>query len=128
VRRFFEEVYNQRRPDIVRAIFAANVVVNGRPMALEAVEQFVASRLTTLLAAFPDIHVTIEDQVAEGDKVSTRRTWHGTHQGEYRGIGPTGKRVMWTQISIVRFAGGKVVEDWVVADELGLLEQLGHVV
>jgi predicted ester cyclase len=79
------------------------------------------------LSAFPDIQVTVDDQVAEGERVSTRRTWHGTHQGPYRGIAATGKRVTWTQISIVRLVGGRIVEDWAVADELSLLQQLGQI-
>lgn len=77
-------------------------------------------------AAFPDIYVTVEDQVAEGDKVSTRRTWEATHRGSYRGIAATGKRVKWSQISIVRLADGKIAEDWAVADELSILQQLGQ--
>ena len=76
-------------------------------------------------AAFTDIHVTVEDQVAEGEKVSTRRTWRATHRGPYRGVAPTGKKVTWTQISVVRFSQGRIVEDWAVADEVGILQQLG---
>ena len=123
VRRFFEEAWNQQKLDVMDEVFAPTVVFNGQPVALEAIKQSLAGRR----AAFPDIHVTVEDQAAEGDKVSTRRTWRGTHQGPYRGVAPTGKRVTWTQISIVRFAEGKIVEDWAVADELGLLQQLGCV-
>jgi len=67
----------------------------------------------------------VDDQVAEGEQVSTRRTWRATHRGPYRGIAPTGKQVMWTQISVVRFSQGRIVEDWAVADELSILQQLG---
>jgi predicted ester cyclase len=123
VRRFFEEAWNQRKLDVIDEVFAPTVVFNGQPVALETIKQSLAGRR----AAFPDIQVTVEDQAAEGDKVSTRRTWRGTHQGPYRGIAPTGKRVTWTQISIVRLSEGKIVEDWAVSDELGLLQQLGCV-
>jgi predicted ester cyclase len=58
--------------------------------------------------------------------VSTRRTWRATHQGPYRGVAATGKSVTWSQISIVRFQDGYVVEDWAVADEVSILQQLGH--
>jgi predicted ester cyclase len=122
VRRFFEEVWNSQKLNVIDEIFASTVVVNGQPVTRDAIKQLVAARR----ASFPDIRVTVNDQVAEGDKVSTRRTWEATHQGPYRGIAPTGKRVKWTQISIVRFAGGKIVEDWVVGDEFGILQQLGH--
>ena len=121
-RRFFDEVWNQQKLEAIDDIFAATLVLNGQVVARDAIRQVVAARR----AAFPDIHVTVEDQLAEGDKVSTRRTWQGTHQGPYRGIVPTGKRVKWTQISVVRFADGKIVEDWAVADELGILQQLGQ--
>ena len=124
VRRFFEEAWNQQKLDVIDEVFAPTVVLNGQAVKREVIRQVVASRR----AAFPDIRVTVEDQVAEGEKVSTRRTWHATHQGAYRGIAATGKRVTWAQISIVRFAEGKIVEDWPVTDELSLLQQLGHVV
>jgi predicted ester cyclase len=121
-RRFFEEVWNQQKLDVVDEIFALNVILNGTSVSREAIKQLVTARR----AAFPDIHVTVDDQVAEGDKVSTRRTWQATHQGPYRGLAATGKRVRWTQISIVRFAESRVVEDWAVADELSILQQLGQ--
>jgi predicted ester cyclase len=124
VRRFFDEVWNQQRMDVIDEVFAPTVVLNGQAVKREAFRQIVSGRR----AAFPDIRVTVEDQVAEGDKVSTRRTWHATHRGAYRGIAPTGKQVTWAQISIVRFSEGRIVEDWPVADELSLLQQLGHVI
>ena len=122
VRRFFEEVWNQQKLDVVDEIFALNVILNGTSVSREAIKQLIIARR----AAFPDIHVTVDDQVAEGDKVSTRRTWQATHQGPYRGLAATGKRVRWTQISIVRFAESRVVEDWAVGDELSILQQLGQ--
>jgi predicted ester cyclase len=106
---------------VVDDIFAATVVLNGQAVPRERIKELVASRRL----AFPDIRVTVEDQVAEGDKVSTRRTWEATHQGSYRGLAATGKRVKWTQISIVRFVDRRVVEDWAVADELSILQQVG---
>jgi predicted ester cyclase len=119
-RRFFEEVWNQQKLEVVDEIFAPTLLFNGAAVSREAIKQLVTARRT----AFPDIRVTVDDQVAEDDKVSTRRTWQATHQGPYRGIAATGKRVRWTQISIVRFAEGRVVEDWAVADELSILQQL----
>jgi predicted ester cyclase len=81
-----------------------------------------------LLAAFPDFHLTIEDQIAEGDKVVTRVTFRGTHLGEYRGIAPTGRQVVYGGIAVDRIADGRVVEGWHQADQLGLLRQLGATV
>ena len=79
------------------------------------------------LAAFSDFHHTIEDQIAEGDKVVTRISAYGTHTGELLGIPPTGKRVTMTGITIHRIANGRLVEHWAQIDTLGLLEQLGAV-
>ena len=67
----------------------------------------------------------MDDQLAEGDKVATRWTARGTHAGEIAGIGPTGKDVTVTGLTISRFAGGKVVEQWTTWDTLGMLVQLG---
>ena len=123
-RRFFEVVWNQRRFEVLPEIFAPTLILNGQEACRDVIEQAISARL----AAFPDMHVTVDEQVAEGDKFSTRRTWTGTHRGMYRGIEPTGKHVTWTQISIVRLEEGKIMEDWAVADGLTLLEQLGLIV
>ena len=77
------------------------------------------------LAAFPDLHVTIEDVVAEGDRVVVRTTYTGTHQADLQGIPATGKTVSESAITIFRLANGKIAEGWLVADNLGLMQQLG---
>ena len=77
--------------------------------------------------AFPDMHVTIDGMVAEGDKVAIRTTWTGTHKGEFMGVPPTNKKVTFSLIVIDRFAGGKIVEDNGIFDMLGLMRQLGLV-
>jgi len=77
--------------------------------------------------AFPDFQFTIEDMIAEGDKVVVRMTFSGTHKGEFAGISPTNKRVTYTHIRILRIVGGKFVEDWGFSDRLGALQQLGAI-
>lgn len=79
----------------------------------------------TLLRAFPDLHVAIEDVIAEGDKVVHRNTVTGTHQGEYRGVAPTGKPISYNEIFIFRFTDGRITEIWGVVDVLTQLNQLG---
>lgn len=79
----------------------------------------------TLLHAFPDLRVAIEDVIAEGDKVVHRNTVTGTHQGEYRGVAPTGKTVTYNEIFIFRFTDGRIAEIWGVVDVLAQLRQLG---
>ncbi len=83
--------------------------------------------LSMMLAAFPDWHLTIEDQIAEGDKVVTRLRARGTHRGEFRGIAPTGRRVTVAAINIARLDGGKIVESWGNSDALGMMRQLGAI-
>ena len=76
-------------------------------------------------AAFPDLHHLFEDMIAEGDRVAVRMTYEGTHKGSFQGIPPTGKRVSFPGILILRIAGGKVAEMWRCIDLLELLRQLG---
>ena len=90
------------------------------------VEGFTAARLRRN-AAFPDWTVTVDDIIAEGDKVVARATGQGTHLGEYMGIPPTGKRIKVSWIAIYRIADGKLAEHWQQIDELGLRQQLGAV-
>jgi steroid delta-isomerase-like uncharacterized protein len=79
----------------------------------------------TLRRAFPDLHVQVEDLIAEGDKVVSRNTVTGTHQGEYMGLQPTGKSVTYNEIFIFRLANGRIVETWGVVDVFSQMRQLG---
>ena len=83
--------------------------------------------ITAFRTAFPDVQFTIEDIIAEGDKVVGRVTWRGTHQGELMGIQPTGKKVTVEGIDIIHFAGGKAVENWFSGDTLGMMQQMGAI-
>jgi steroid delta-isomerase-like uncharacterized protein len=76
-------------------------------------------------AAFPDLHITLEDVIGEGDKVATRGYFTGTHQGEFNGIPATGKQVKVSYIDLWRVENGKAVENWVQMDMIGLMQQLG---
>jgi steroid delta-isomerase-like uncharacterized protein len=77
--------------------------------------------------AYPDLHITIEDLIAEGDKVVSRNSVTGTHRGEYMGIAPTGKSVTYDEIFIFRFLNGRIAETWGVVDVLSQLRQLGAI-
>jgi steroid delta-isomerase-like uncharacterized protein len=79
----------------------------------------------TLHRAFPDLHITVEDVIAEGDKVVGRNTVTGTHRGEYMGLSPTGKSISYNEIFILRFADGRIAETWGVVDVLSQMKQLG---
>lgn len=78
-----------------------------------------------LFAAFPDLHLAVEDMIAEADKVVVRNTVTGTHRGEYMGLKPTGKTVTYDEIFIFRFVDGRVAETWGVVDVLSQMKQLG---
>jgi steroid delta-isomerase-like uncharacterized protein len=77
--------------------------------------------------AYPDLHITVEDLVAEGDKVVVRDSVTGTHRGEYMGIPPTGKSVTYNEIFIARFVNGRIAETWGVVDVLSQMRQLGAI-
>jgi steroid delta-isomerase-like uncharacterized protein len=126
VRRAIEEVYNQGKLDVVDELVSSDFVAHTTSEDIHGsagMRQFVAS----LRQAFPDLHMTIQDQVAEGDKVVTRWTARGTHSGEFHGIPPTGKKGSLTGINIDRVVDSKAVECWTSTDDLGLLQQLGAV-
>lgn len=80
-----------------------------------------------LLRGFPDLHVEVDDVIAEGDKVVSRNTVTGTHEGEYMGVAPTGRTITWNEILIGRFVDGRVAETWGVVDVASQMRQLGIV-
>ena len=101
--------------------FVDHTVRPGMPPGVEGTRMF----LNMLFAAFPDLHATIQDLIAEGDLVVDRMTCEGTHRGLFMGAAPTGKRVKWSFIDIHRIVDGKVVEHWAEADTIALMQQLG---
>ena len=121
-RRAWEAVKN---PDLLDEVYAADVVWHEPDREIHGIEeakQFVSMYRT----AMPDVNVTVEDVIAEGDKVVTRVTLRGTHQGETEEFGPpTGKQIEGVGITISRIEGGKIVEDWDAYDNLTTLQQLG---
>ena len=126
VRRMYEEVWNEGKLEVIDEICAPDYIgigPYGNEHGPESVKRGVANRRK----AFPDIHVTIEDMIAAGDKVVARLTFRGTHKGEFQGIQPTNKEVTWSGIWIYRVANGKFVERWHNYDMLGLMQQLGAI-
>ncbi|GGY43622.1 ester cyclase [Streptomyces tanashiensis] len=125
----FHSATNSGDPGLVaRAIdeLAAPDMVFHAPVPLGATGAEALKRVwEVLLRAFPDIHVTVEETVAEGDKVVSRNTVSGTHRGEYRGLPPTGKTVSYGEIFVFRFVDGRIAEICGVVDVLTQLRQLG---
>ena len=107
--------------EVCTSQFVAHIPGSIQPIDREGFRQFVS----LFYLAFPDLRHTVEDQVAEGDKVVSRLTVEGTHQGPFQGMAPTGKQVKFTDIMISRIEDGKIRELWAQFDALGLLQQLG---
>jgi len=125
VRRFYDEVFNKKNRAAIDEFIDPNHVDHSAPPGTPAGLKGVKQTINMYLTAFPDLHFTVEDIIAEGDKVVTRLTCRGTQQGAFMGIPPTGKQATITAIDINRYAGGKSVEHWLNMDTLGLLQQLG---
>jgi steroid delta-isomerase-like uncharacterized protein len=87
--------------------------------------QLLKEAFARLLQAYPDLHITVEDVIEEGDKIVTRNTVTGTHEGEYMGVPPTGRSVTYNEIFITRLKAGRIAETWGVVDVLSQLRQLG---
>jgi len=126
-RRFYQEVWDQGKLDVLDELMAANFDDHDEPSPTDALEGLEHAKHTIMeyRSAFPDVQFTVEDQIAEGEMVVTRWTARGTHTGAFRGVPPTGQRAMTTGISITRVVSGKFVEGWTIYDALGLLQQLG---
>ena len=125
--RIFEEVINKGNMAVADELVAPNYIYHG-PVGMEFTGPEGLKQLISMFRnAFPDLHVTVEDTVAEGDRVVSRFTARGTHKGDLTGIAPTGKQVTQAGIVIARWVDGKEVEAWESLDMLGMMQQLGVV-
>jgi steroid delta-isomerase-like uncharacterized protein len=125
-RRWFEDLFSRGDLDAADEILSAEFVdhlTHEDERGLEELKHYV----TMYRTAFPDIQDTVEEIVAEGDKVVIRWTSRGTNEGEFMGVAPTGRHVTFTGMRLFRIAENKIVESWVNIDERGLQEQLGTV-
>ena len=127
IRRFNDEVWNQGNLAVVDDTFAADCVWHSAPPGMPATREGLRQMIAGFRAAFADTRATVDDQIAEDDRVAWRWTFEGTHVGPLMGIPPTGKRITFTGTSIDRIVGGKVAERWDNADMLGLMQQLGAI-
>ncbi len=119
------EVWNKQKLDVIDRFVTADYVRHD-PNAPEVRGPEGEKQLVGMyLAAFPDLQFTVEDLVAEGDKVATHITVRGTHRGELMGIPPTGKQITVEAMEIYRLEDGRIAEQWVVMDGLGMMQQLG---
>jgi steroid delta-isomerase-like uncharacterized protein len=126
VRRFYEG-WNKRNLNQMMDLIAPDGVDHALPPGFPPGVEGVRKLLTMYQEAFPDIHIQIEDMIAEGDKVVTRMTATGTNTGEYMGMPASGKRINVPGIDILRVTNGKLVEHWHNEDNLGMMQQLGAI-
>jgi predicted ester cyclase len=126
VRRLFDEVYNAKKVDVIDELMSADFVdhdqAEGMDNGREGLKQFIG----LVAVVFPDNRLTMDDVVAEGDKVVARWTSYNTHTGgEFFGIPPSGNKAVFTGTTIYRVVNGKIAELWYDADVMGLFAQLG---
>jgi len=124
IRQFFES-FNQGDPAALDSLLTDCFIAHNPFPGQEPTREGMLQLRAAIVAAFPDQHTTIEDMIAEGDKVVARHTHSGTLQGEFLGIPPTGKHASFTGIEIFRVADGRIVEWWRTEDELGFMQQVG---
>ncbi|MEX1253888.1 MAG: ester cyclase [Dehalococcoidia bacterium] len=127
VRRMEDEIFNKRRLAAVDEFIAPDYVLRtaaeGAPSGRDAVRDSIAA----YLAGFPDLRISVDELVAEDDRVVGCFTFTGTHDGDLFGMPPTGLRISVRQIAIYRIRDGRVVEEWEVSDQLGLMQQVGAI-
>jgi predicted ester cyclase len=128
IRRIPEKAFSQGKLEVLDEVLTPDYIEHvplppGVPAGIEGLKVYIRQ----LRSAFPDFRYTIEDEIAEGDKVVQRVTAQGTQKGEFLGIPATGKHVTWDEIHISRVAGGKSVEHWAVQNLQSLMQQLGAI-
>ncbi len=128
VRRFYEEVMNKGKVDLLDELMDAEFddhgeALFGSPHGREVIKQGIIATHSIL----PDLHVTIEDMIGEGDMVGVRGTMRCTHKGEWLGVAPTGNELTWKGIAMFRLANGRIMQRWFNSDGLSIVQQLGLV-
>ena len=126
MRRLFEEVWNQGNFETFEEIISPDY--NGHiptPPDAPSGREGLRWLIQTYRTGFPDIHVEVNDQIAEGDKVLTRIVIQGTHEGQFMNIPPSGNKVKVTALVVTRFVDGQNVEGWAEVDRFGMMQQLG---
>ena len=124
-RRTYEELFNKGNLVVADELIALDFLNHEAPPGRDRGPESMREAITMLRTAFPDLHFTIEELVAEGDTVVGRVTMNGTHQGPFQGMPPTGRSFQQEQVHFVCFREGKGIEHWAVRDDLGMMRQFG---
>ncbi|MEA2491312.1 MAG: hypothetical protein QOH21_3104 [Acidobacteriota bacterium] len=124
IRRFVEEVQNKKNWHVYDELNDPEFVNHSAPPGMEDRESS-KQYLGAFLGGFPDCQFTVDDMIAEGDQVVTKKTFRGTHTAEFGGIPPTGKPVTLQFVDIMRVRDGRIIEHWLSMDQLSFMQQLG---
>jgi steroid delta-isomerase-like uncharacterized protein len=124
-RYYLEQIFNQKNLAAINEFYSPDLADYGDPQSPQTNLEHYRTRINSLMAAFPDLRVEYQDFTCEADRVFSRYTLSGTHQGEFAEIPATGKRVRVSGMDMLRFKDGKVVEHWTQLDMLGFMQQLG---
>ena len=124
-RRFYDEVFNNKNLAAIDELCAADCVNHSAPPGLPGGAEGLKQMFGMFFSAFPDLSVTIDHMIAEGDLVAVHTTTQGTHKGELMGIAATGNQFTNRGIDLIRIAGGKATEIWHYEEELSFYQQLG---
>ncbi len=125
IRRMTETFYNQGDVESAEQFFADTYVHHDAASPQVRNRDGLKTVLRAFLAGCPDLQITIDELLAEGDTVTKRWTYHATHTGDLSGLPPTGKHITMSGLELCRFANGKIVECWLAYDNLSLMQQLG---
>jgi steroid delta-isomerase-like uncharacterized protein len=125
VRRIFDQAFNQGDLDVVDELVSVDVATHLASWDVPASRLGLKQIIANLRSAFPDLRCTVEDEIGEGDKLAAHWTMRGTHKGSFFGNLPTGRPVVVPGIIFARTVNGRIVEDWILIDQIGLLQQLG---
>ena len=125
IRRYYDELWNEWNLGVADEIISTEITFRGSLAVTVSGLNGFKSYVTLVRNAFPDFHNTIEEMIAEGDRVAARLTYRATQRGELFGIAPTGREVTYAGAAMFRIRSGKIVHGWVLGDTLGLLRQLG---
>jgi steroid delta-isomerase-like uncharacterized protein len=125
IRRYYEELWNAWNFGVADEIISPEISFRGSlAVTVSGLDGF-KNYVRQVCDAFPDFHNTIEELIAEGDRVAARLTYRGTHRGPLFGIAPTGRAVQYSGVALFQVRAGKIVDGWVLGDTLGLMRQLG---
>lgn len=127
IRRYLQEIVPSGATHLLDEVFSSDLVAHLGEHSVTGI-QVMRDYITTFHSAFPDVRYSIEDEIADGDRVAVRWRWEGTHLGSFQGIAPTGSKVSQTGTTVFRIAGGRITEAWPQADFIGLMRQLGATV